>query len=294
MSKKYVLMSYFEYEGEALRAYLEDMALRGWRLYKVGAMLLRFESIEPRRIRYDVELMKGKTNFDSVQTPDQKDYRSFCEEEGWEYIGASGLLHVFCTEREDALSIETDMQERYQRILEGTKRNRTWIVALFSFLALMNAWSCIQQFPYIGRQVFWSSNAFCVMILVTFLLFYIISFQRWKGKARKVLAETGKLYQPDWKQVRRKNHTMYEAMAVCLLGVLVGQAVRSGKGNIYVLLIYLCFYIFMMFIFSTLLGYLREKRDFSRGTNLAIYMGAAALMVVLFSAVMLCTILLVY
>ena len=58
MRSKYVPAFFQVFENDSLRDYLEDMALKGWRLVSVGSLFLRFEPCAPHRIRYCVEVME--------------------------------------------------------------------------------------------------------------------------------------------------------------------------------------------------------------------------------------------
>ena len=44
MSKKYVMINFLVHESDALKNYLEDMALQGWKLEKIGNVFLHFTS----------------------------------------------------------------------------------------------------------------------------------------------------------------------------------------------------------------------------------------------------------
>lgn len=281
MSKKRVPMIYMEYEGEALRGYLEEMALKGWRLNKVGNLFLTFESVEPHPIRYDVELMEGSSAYDSVMTPDQKNYRDFCREEGWEYAGTNGLLHIFRTENMEALPVETDERSRYDRIVKGNAGNKKMLAVVFGLIVLLNLWAC-----YLRGSV-WNSNGFCAVIILGFAAYYMVNIGVWRRQAGISLEQTGRLPEQDWKKVRRKNRLALGTVFLLCLPVVCHQIIRAG-GNGYMiraLAVYLIFYAFLMFLFTRLIGWLREKKSFSRGTNIAIYWGTAVLAIVVGAAV---------
>lgn len=119
MRSKYVPAFFQVFENDSLRDYLEDMALRGWRLVSVGSLFLRFEPCAPHRIRYCVEVMEKPSAYASNQSENLKAYREFCRDAGWDYAGSIGYLHIFFTEDEEAVVVETDPKERYERICQA-------------------------------------------------------------------------------------------------------------------------------------------------------------------------------
>lgn len=275
MRKKRVLMNYMEYEGDAFRDYLEEMALKGWMLEKISNVILTFTPVEPHPIRYDVELMEGASVYDSVQTPGQKGYREFCREEGWEYIGTNGLLHVFRTENPDALPVETDDQIRYERILKGNTGVRRMMYLVFGLVILSNLFACFT------RKSAWNVNGFCMLLITAYAAYYIINMGLWRKRAKQSMEQTGRLPGQDWRKISLKNNlAMGVTFVFCFFIIL--QIVSGMGGSIFgiVFVIYLGFYVSLFFVFSRIIKWLREKKSFSRGANIAIYWGSALLIIV--------------
>lgn len=274
-NKKYSLYFYQVFENDALKDYLEHMAQKGWRLVKVGSMLLQFESCAPHSIRYCVEIMEKPSAYASNQTLPLKRYREFCQDAGWNYIGTNGLLHVFCTEDPEAIPVETDPQERYERILSACRGTNRTILLMYSFISLLNLFSCWKNGTLLCTQ------GFVVLILLCAGIYYLGDFQVWKRRAQTALADAGVLPRLSWASVRTKNTlSVTGILLLCLLSLFHTVGAASSAVLPY-LLVYLIIYIIMLLFFSRLLYWLREKKAFDRSTNKLIYWGSAVFIIIL-------------
>lgn len=265
---KYVPAFFQVYENDSLKEYLEFMAQSGWRLKSVGSMFLRFEECEPRRIRYCVEVMEKPSAYASNQTEKLKAYREFCRDAGWDYAGTTGYLHIFYTEDEGAVLVETDLQERYERICQACQGNMRMFLVLFGLIAAMNLYSC-----YL-RKTLLCLNGLSATVMTGALAWGLGEFHLWKGRARRSLKESGTLPCVSWRAVRRKNQG---AVALALILCMAPLVYAVGHGSSWALMgvigglwVYTCL---LMFIYTKLLYWIREKRAYSRGANMVIYWG---------------------
>jgi len=86
-----------------------QMAEKGWMIDKIGFMSLRYKAIEPCKLRFYVDILPQIGTFDYPHNKDAVDYRSLCEEAGWNYVTSSRGVNVFCTDTEsDPVPIHTD------------------------------------------------------------------------------------------------------------------------------------------------------------------------------------------
>lgn len=278
-NKKRALNFYQIFENDSLRDYLEHMALKGWRLTKMGSVFLHFESCEPHSIRYCVEVMEKPSAYASNQTLPLKRYREFCQDAGWSYIGTNGILHIFCTEDMDAVPVETDAWERYMRICRASLGNNQTILILFSLISLMNLFFCWQKKTLLCKQ------GFIALFLVCTGLYFIGDFLLWKNRAKRSLAESGILPHSVWTSVSQKNNFCAAAILILCILFLFFTAGNASSAALPYILIYLIFYLIMMFIFSVLIHWLREKKNFAKGTNILIYWGAALLLAIISAAI---------
>lgn len=288
MSKKYVMVNFFPHEADALKNYLEARALEGWKLDKLGNFFLCFSPCTPHTIRYCVEIMERPSVYASNQTPERKGYREFCREAGWDYLGCSGYFHVFCTESPEAIEVETDPELRFQHIVQAENGIYKLMLPLVILLAALSLAA------FFEKGTLLTSNTFCLLLMAAACLYSGGSSLRWKNKAAASLAADGVLPHSDWKRVRLKNRIwtfgLLAGAAIYTIWILAAT-VPSGYTAYAALAfaVYLLIFFLLMFLFSRVLFWLREKRAYSKNTNIALYWGAA-----LASAVLICVVIFVF
>ena len=91
MSKK-IRKLYFVWQLEKEKAYLEEMALKGYKLINVSFGGYEFEEIEPRKLIYQFD-------FRMLHKKQEKEYLSFFDD--WEYISRFGGWYYFVIDGED-------------------------------------------------------------------------------------------------------------------------------------------------------------------------------------------------
>lgn len=265
---KYVPAFFQVYENDSLRDYLEDMALRGWQLKSAGNMFLRFESCRPHRVRYCVEVMEKPSAYTSNQSEKLKAYREFCRDAGWDYAGSTGYLHIFYTEDEAAVVVETDPEERYERICQACQGNNRLTYGVFGLVILSNLYSC-----YVRKSLF-NINGWVLLLMLGALTVSQGEFLRWKARAGRLLREEGVLPCRPWHLVKRKNYTVILSilvMSVTPLLYTMGQ--NSPKALLFVMAGMWIYIVFLAFVFSRLLYWLKAKRAYSARANMLIYWG---------------------
>jgi len=267
-AKKRVPAFFQIYENDSLKAYLEFMALKGWRLKSVGSMFLHFEACEPCRIRYCVEVMERPSAYASNQTERLKTYREFCHDAGWDYAGTTGYLHIFYTRDEDAVLVETDCKERYERICQACQGSIRMFFVTFGLIVALNLYSC-----YVNRTLL-CLNGFAAAVMAGALAWSVGGFYLWKGRARKSLEESGTLPCIPWRSVRRRNYGMIALTLVLCIAPLLYTVGRHSSWALIGVMAGLWVYIGLLaFICTKLLYWIREKRAYSTGANIVIYWG---------------------
>ena len=280
MSKKYVMINFLVHESDALKNYLEDMALQGWKLEKIGNVFLHFTSCPPHPVRYCVEIMERPSVYASNQTPAQKGYREFCEEAGWDYVGYSGYFHVFRTEDPDVADVETDPEMRCQHIIQAEGSNSKMIAVLFGLIALPNLLACYREGTVLNV------NGLCVLLLLGASGYTIGSFLSWKRRADITLSTAGTLPSADWRTVRLKN-TCWTVGILAIAFIYVFWTLGSVSSSEYFsyavigFVIWLLFFFLLLLFFSRILRWLREKRAFSNRMNILIYWGSGLILLLI-------------
>lgn len=91
------------YDVAANETWLEERALAGYRVKKVGTARVYFVKAEPAKVRYRIQPMRKKK--EKLDEERIELYREL----GWEYVGSlSGVFHLWYCEDENAPELETD------------------------------------------------------------------------------------------------------------------------------------------------------------------------------------------
>lgn len=93
------------FQIEAAQAWLEDMAVGGWHLRKLGLIFAYFQEGEPREVRYRCEIIDRRRG-------DLAERIEIYQAAGWEYVGKVGILGVFRADCGQSPEIHTDPMEQ--------------------------------------------------------------------------------------------------------------------------------------------------------------------------------------
>lgn len=85
------------------------MAENGWLLQGVKGPFFKFKRIEPKKIKYSLDVLNKVSIFDHKDTETVLEYREYCTTAGWTYICQIGKIQIFYTEENNkTISIHTD------------------------------------------------------------------------------------------------------------------------------------------------------------------------------------------
>ena len=128
-----------QYVDEA-EAMLNDMADRGYRLFRLDGKKVSFRKLqegEPAQ-RYCVTLYQGEDE------KDQAAYQNLCSESGWQFLGRGNEMNVFESRAEaGAVPLETDDAADFQVMKVAIRKNNPWIVMVVLLLAALLILGCI-------------------------------------------------------------------------------------------------------------------------------------------------------
>jgi len=89
------LFNFLPYECRAAEEYLELMAERGWLLQSINGAILKFKKIEPKKIKYSVDVLNKISIFDPKDSDVALEYREYCKAAGWNYVCQKGKIQIF-------------------------------------------------------------------------------------------------------------------------------------------------------------------------------------------------------
>lgn len=118
---KWTLFKFIPYEYKALEKYLEKMALKGWMLEGMVGFFLKFIKIEPKALKYSVDVMDKIPMLLGGDSKSAVECREYCEAAGWQFICQMEKIQIYCKENElENIPIQTDEEEKYKSIFKAS------------------------------------------------------------------------------------------------------------------------------------------------------------------------------
>jgi hypothetical protein len=283
-NKKTVYFLYEAYECSALEEYFEAMAESGWLIKSINRPFLRFEKIEPKKLKFSVDILNKISSYDPEDSDDAIDYREYCEAAGWKYVCQDKKIQVFYTEDYNStIDIQTDEGEKFKSVVKAS------LVNMFFYIFIVLAWGFNIKMQFTGDMSYTLTSNFPLFssfLMVSLILIYSsnpINLLIWALKSRKRLRENKSLKYNNYKQVRLKNIfissiTMIYTVLFAVFILSDDNVTRSG-GIISLILI---FGVIIGSIFVT--RYIRKRR-YSRQTNITLAIGGGFVYIFIFLAI---------
>lgn len=265
---------YSPYECSAVEEYLEMMAENGWLLTSIKKPFFKFKRIEPKKIKFSVDVLSRISNFDPKDSNDALDYREYCEAAGWKYICQDKKVQVFCTEDYNStIEIHTDQEEKFKSVFKAALVDMSAQI----FLMLMLSFNIYMSLST-GNLDYGLSSNFMIgttVLIVSFIVINIIrvsSFFIWAIRAKKKLKENSFMPYNNYRQLKIKNRVTNIYMIIYLmifLALLLFDENGSKKSNIMFLVLFA-----IMIIISIFIKKFIDKKRYSRDTNITITIGS--------------------
>lgn len=219
---KWVLFNFFPYEYKALEKYLDDMALKGWKLQSIKGVVLKFKKIEPKRIIYSVDVMDKVSFFDGKNSDSALEYREYCKAAGWDFICEREKIQVYCSESEtDRVPIHTDEKEKFNCIFKASLKYV--LLSLFTVIIVFFTQCMMIIGSYDAR--FLANNlqllSLCIMSIFTIHeIIRFVNFINWMVKGRKSLKREGEVSYDYFKVVKIKRIICKLMLIICLVYIV--------------------------------------------------------------------------
>ena len=252
--------------------YLEDMARAGWMFECVSGMnLFEFVKCEPQEITFAVEVLPDGSMFDTHPTDKNMEYIEFCKNVGWNYICSSANVYFFYTTKKDVLPIETDEELKFKTVKKAIFKSKgiSAIMVLFTSILQLS-----MKFTPNLNDVESSFLSFSTTILWIILFFQnlavLINMGRWVYKAKKVIAEGGKM--PE----RKKLSFVIIIIIFGTLGIIYNISsmyfTLKYEGEIDFTVPIMSLIAIVLFIIIKIAEHYAEKKKIGRNNNLVIQM----------------------
>lgn len=260
---------YSPYECSAVEEYLEIMAEKGWLLQSIRGAFLKFKRIEPRKMKFSVDILDNISIFDVNDTDEALNYREYCEVAGWIYVCQTGKIQVFYAEDySKTIPIHTDEREKFKSVFK---------YSLFSmsggiFLSII----FIFNLNIINTEFMLTSNlgilsAFVMVSSIVINIIQAISFLVWVIRTRIKLKDNKSMPYNNYKHSRLKNSSILAYVLIntaILLIVICSDVSEKKQVNILMYII-----IFIPIIIMVFIQKLIKKKRYSKNTNRAITIG---------------------
>lgn len=274
------MMLYQLNDGEAIAAYLEKMARKGWLLEKFNN-ILTFRQIEPGEYKFAVTYFPEGSVFDPAPTEGQETYIDYCRAAGWELAAVRGPIQIFYSEGSDPIPIETD--EAQKLAAARAVMNKTMVLAyvllLISFLLNGHNWldDLLTNPLYTLSSPLSLTMLVCCWALVVILGFFLIDHWVWCARSKRSVENGGACLPVSTKSRLAATYCIFALTALMLVGILAQTADKSeSPGIIWILVGTLAMYALAFYALSLL-----RKHGRSRG---AVKWGFVAVMIALVAA----------
>lgn len=115
MKKKIKYMSFYAFEYKALEEYLRSMARQGWKIVELQSVfknIMLFEKCTPQDIYYHIDYSAKYGAIEpQIASQDQKEYRDFLKDYGYEIISSYGPLEVYSSMSEKLLPLREENEQ---------------------------------------------------------------------------------------------------------------------------------------------------------------------------------------
>ncbi|MCJ7688055.1 MAG: DUF2812 domain-containing protein [Clostridiaceae bacterium] len=276
MSKdtKRTIFTFLPYECAAAEEYLELMAEKGWLLQSVKGIFYKFKKIEPKKIKYSVDVLHKVSIFDHKDSDIALEYREYCKAAGWNYVCQIGKIQIFYTEEDKkTISIHTDEEEKFKSVFKASLYN----MGSQFFITIMCIFNLYTQL-FVADGGFLLTSNIGVLSMVGMLSFILmnsigfISFLLWVIKVRAKIKRNKGMNYSNYKHVREKNilrNAYGTIILIIFLKLLIFDNLDSKGFNITFLIIMCIPIIIMIFVRKFI-----NKKRYAKNINMGITIGS--------------------
>ena len=226
---KRVFWGFFSLDYKAMGEYLEEMAEKGWMVEKVGRYTAKFRAIEPKKIKFYVDVFKEGGPLTPEKTESSEEYRRLCQESGWTFITSLDYLQFFYAAGDsEPVPIQTD-EEIEQKIVEHTLlKSELRGILIFSIMAVF---ILVRNIPvkYTNLLSFTGvTSTFLFPILCIFTAIPAVYSIIWMIKARRNIRSGLSITKPTLKSARRRIRAFYGSSWIVLLIFVLSFIIDSS------------------------------------------------------------------
>ena len=216
---KRVFWGFFSFDYKAMEIYLEEMAEKGWMLEKVGGLTAKFRAIEPKKLKFCVDVFKKGGPFTPENTIEAQEYRKQCEKLGWTFITSQNYLQFFYADADNVPApIQTDEAFEHKIVETTLWRNEMLAMLVSSVVAIIG----LTKFFPVSYKNFLSfigvTGTIFFPMLCVFMFAYTIYGLIRVLKARRNIKKGLPIGKPSLKSARRRIIVFH--VPVLIIGII--------------------------------------------------------------------------
>ena len=182
------------FDQHTIEKKLEDMAAKGWMVAKANNFFWTYTQIPPQKLKFAVTYFPGASELDPRPSEKQLEKEALCAEDGWKLVLRWDAMQIFCTDREDAVPIETDPVPQVENIHRTMRKNilvSQLVTIVLVFWSLYLQLSQLRRDPadYLSDTTRLASIP-CWLLLLLMSMLDLVLYFRWEWRARQA-AEHG-------------------------------------------------------------------------------------------------------
>ena len=230
---KHIWWTFSVWEADALRQYLEQLALEGWYPESIGGGGMKCYRADPEKRRYAAVLAPKTSVLTGADSWDAGKFRERCEAAGWKFQCSGINWQIFYT-TDETLERTEEMSDANQFLIQKTLAFGWSTRILYPLIVVLQGWLLYQGLRYPAETMAdpWSmfSGAVCLLLIFSYGIPYL-QLIRWVRSSEHALRERGKLPVIDLKR-RMKSK---KRMAALLFGIILLFLILAFSTSVHLL-----------------------------------------------------------
>ena len=280
-------VEYFSfYNHTGIEAHLAKMAKNGWLIESITNFNWTYRKIEPRDIHFCVSYYPKGSDFDPQPGEEQQTFHDFCAHTGWELACTWHQMQVFYNEKESPIPLDTDPIMEVDTLHRACKKNFLPSYYILLVLGLLMTAYFIAGVYHDPIGLLSSSGRlvaqFAYVCVFALSVVELTTYYWWHKRAKKA-AENGIF-------VDTPSTTKFQIfMMILLVFVMIWWFINLFAADDPLLpwvsfIMFLYIFAVMFIVHGIKMGL--KKLKASRGLNKALTLGACLLIPVIFTGIM--------
>lgn len=215
---KHIWWTFSPWEADALRQYLEQLALEGWYPESIGTTGMKCRLGKPEKRCYAAVLAPKTSVLTGADSWDAGKFRERCEAAGWKFQCSGTNWQIFYT-TDETLEFTEEMSDANQFLIQKALVFGWSTRIFYPLIVVLECWLVYQYFQNPGKLFTDPWTLFSMTLSLVLIFSYGIPYVhllRWVRDSERMLKEEGHLPVMDLKKRLRSKKRL-----VILLGVLI-------------------------------------------------------------------------